>query len=57
MGIHMWNGMTIPNGMVIPKEKIYQAKEWNGGSNVIPFPHSIPSYQAWPKSKSICIGE
>ena len=41
--------MTIPNGMVIPKENFYQAKEWNGGRNAIPFPHFIPLYQAWPK--------
>ena len=32
--------MVIPKGMVIPKSKIYQAKEWNGGRNVIPFHHT-----------------
>ena len=37
--------MEIPNGMLIPKKKIYQTKKWNGGRNVIPFPHSIPSCQ------------
>lgn len=29
----VWEGMTIPNpnGMVIPNQKSFQAKEWNGG--------------------------
>ena len=52
MGISMWNGMTIPKGMVISNKNIYQAKEWNGGRNVISFLtpfHSIPPYQERPK--------
>ena len=50
MDIPKWNGMAIPKGMVIPNKNIYQAKEWNGGRNVIPFPHSIPPYQERPRS-------
>ena len=52
MAIFIWNGMVIPKEMVIPKSKIYQAKEGNGGKNVIPFLHYIPPYQVGLRRKN-----